>query len=51
VEVWLDTVWAMLHAVGGGLMDFWGLQCRVVAVVVGSIDCVVATVACYEVCY
>jgi hypothetical protein len=29
-------------------VDFWGMQCRVVAVVVGSIGCVVVS---YEECH
>jgi hypothetical protein len=41
----------MVRVVGGGLVDFRGLLCRVVAgvvVVVGSIGCVVAMVVSYE---
>jgi hypothetical protein len=50
VGVWLGSVGGMVQVVGGGLVDCWGLQCRVVVVVevVGSIDCVVAMVASYE---
>jgi hypothetical protein len=54
VEVWLGTIGDMVQAVGGGLVDFWGLQCRVVVVVVevmGIIDCVVAMVVGCEGCY
>jgi hypothetical protein len=44
----------MVQAVGGGLKDFWGQECRVVAVVVevvGNIDYVVAMVTGYEGCH
>jgi hypothetical protein len=44
----------MVQAVGGGLKDFWCLECRVVAVVVevvGNIDYVVAMMAGYEGCH
>jgi hypothetical protein len=54
VEVWLGSARAMVRVVGGGLVDFWGLQCRVVAEaveVVGSICCVVVMVAGYEGCH
>jgi hypothetical protein len=54
VEVWLGNVGTMVQVVGGGLVDFGGLQCRVVVVVVKvviSIDCVVTMVAGYEGCY
>jgi hypothetical protein len=51
VEVWLGNAKDMVQGVGGWLVDFWGLQCRVVAVVgevVGSIGCVVVMEAGYE---
>jgi hypothetical protein len=54
VGLWLGNSGGMVQAVGGGLKDFWGLECRVVAVVVevvGNIDYVVAMMAVYEGCH
>jgi hypothetical protein len=54
VGVWLGSAEGMVRVIGGGLVDFRGLLCRVVAgvvVMVGSIGCVVAMVVSYEGCH
>jgi hypothetical protein len=49
--VWLGNARAMVRVAGCWLVDFWGLQCRVVAVVVGSISYAVVMLADDEGCH